>query len=81
MTVARRGLGLCLLPGGGDTSESERSRDRLFAAGGQDDEPTKTVEYFNDVDEAWVAVAPMGDKRLNFGEKLSETQYEKENGY
>lgn len=61
MTVARRGLGLCVLPG------TEGGQDRLFAAGGQDDEPTKSVEYFDQGAGAWKALAPMGERRLNFG--------------
>jgi len=61
MTVARRGLGLCILPG------EDGAPDRLFAAGGQEDDPVKSVEVFDPAAQDWRRVAPMGEKRVNFG--------------
>ena len=63
MTVARRGLGLCVLPG----DAAAGVRDLLFAAGGQDDTTSRTVEVFDASTESWRRVAAMGERRVNFG--------------
>ena len=63
MTVARRGLGLCVLPG----DAAGGVRDLLFAAGGQDDTTSRTVEVFDASTESWRLVAAMGERRINFG--------------
>ena len=51
MTVGRRGLGLCILPG-----EDCGGPDRLYAAGGQDANPLKSVEVFDAANETWSQV-------------------------